>query len=690
MHYLLLRIGYLLFLLLLPLTTIAQESADSTEILWDNYGVPHIYGATARDAFYAFGWAQMNNHADLMLKLYCQGRGIAAAYWGAEFLESDKLVQLFDINEHAGKTYDALSGLMRENLDAFVQGVNDYARENSGVISERYRAVLPVTAKDVISHILRVNYLEFLAGDEIAQSKRPFDAGSNAIALSPARTSNGKAMLVINPHLPWYDYFLWFEAHINYPGYSAYGISLVGMPAIVMGFNQHLGWAHTINPIDAADRYEIQLRHDSCLLDGKYVPLKKKTVTLKVNEGSEEAGIKTYDFWYAPQGPVINRNETRGIALRIAGLGNTGLLDEYLAMSQATNFREFEGALKRMQIPMFNIIYADKEGTIFYLFNGNIPRRESGDFSYWRGPIDGSRSASCWNEVHTYEELPKLLNPSTGFIQNCNDAPWSCTYPPLLKADDYPAYFSTRSFSLRAQRATHLVLDHPKMSLMQLAEAKQNCLMEAALRYREPLILAAMKSKDPQIQKGVDILKKWDCTTDTSSRGAVLFAAWWDKMSPAMFRNPWDPEHPFTTPADFRNRKQVVDLFGKAVREVILKHGTADVAWGEVHRFRAGPIDLPANGGPGDHYGLFRTIYYTETPDKKQMAMAGETFVAIVEFGEQPKALVSLSYGNATQNGNPHRGDQLILLSRKQLRNALLTREQVNASVEKRECLQSR
>jgi acyl-homoserine-lactone acylase len=662
----------------------------NTEILWDNYGVPHIYGRNTREMYYSFGWAQMHNHGDLLMKLYGQARGRASEYWGVDFIESDKKILLFKIPEKAEKVYKQQDSELKLCLDAFVKGINDYADSHPEELDENMKQVLPVTTYDVIAHTLRVIYLEFLGAQDIYLAGASAQAGSNAVAIGPLKSASGNAMLVINPHLPWSDFYTWFEAHLNTGDYNAYGIALVGTPSLAMGFNNYLGWALTINPIDASDRYELVLKEDGYFLDGKIIPFEKKKVTIKVKQKDGNIIEQENEFRYSEHGPVVARNGEKAYAVRIAGMENAGIFEQYFRMSKAKNFREFEGALKMMQIPMFNIIYADKEGNIFYLFNGNVPVRNDGDFSFWNGTIDGSKSKYIWDKIHSYKDLPKLLNPPTGFVQNCNESPWSCTYPFILNPGDYPSYMSSGILLFfRQQRSIIMLKDNMSVTYDKLIDYKQNTEMETANRFLDDLLSEVENNPDSLVSEAGRVLRQWDRKTETTSRGAILFAAWWDKMNNSMFKKPWNSNEPLSTPDGLKDEKQAVNLLKEASKEIIEKYGALDIAWGEIYRFKMNGIDYPGNGGPGDHYGLFRAIYYTDIPGNRKAAVAGDTFIAVIEFGEKIKAMVSLSYGNATQEGSRHRGDQLKDLSDKVLRQALLEKEDVMKHLEKKETLKS-
>jgi len=181
-----------------------------------------------------------------------------------------------------------------------------------------------------------------------------------------------------------------------------------------------------------------------------------------------------------------------------------------------------------------------------------------------------------------------------------------------------------------------------------------------------------------------EILGRWDMKTEIDSRGAVLFAAWWDLVRGNMFAVPWSPDHPNSTPYGLNDPKKAVELLKKAADDVLKKCGSLDVKWGDVYRYKINDIDFPANGGPGD-YGIFRTVYFAPGPDNQKLAIHGETYVAVTEFGEKVKAEVILSYGNASQKGSRHVGDQLQMLSEKKLRPALLNRPEIMKNLEKRE-----
>ncbi|WP_051360041.1 acylase [Adhaeribacter aquaticus] len=666
----------------------------SSEILWDNYGVPHIYGTSIEEMYYGFGWSQMHNHGNLILRLYGEARGKGSEYWGERANFFDRAVHLFNLPERAIASYNKQNNTYKKYLDAFTNGVNAYAKAHPEAIAEEIKQVLPIKPTDVLSHTMRVINIEFMVGAE-AGKERASPPGSNAMAISPSKSASKNAMLVANPHLAWEYLFTFFEAHLNGPDFNAYGAALVGMPFLAIAFNDNLGWTHTVNTIDAVDRYELTLQNDGYLLDGVQQPFEVKKVTFKVRQPDGSFQEKKVELKSTKHGPVLIGQNGKSYAIRAAGWDNYDLMWQYHKMGQSKNWQEFEANVKMMQMPMFNLLYADKAGNIFYLFGGNVPKRSEGNGAFWEGAVPGTESKYIWTQTHPYQDLPKLFNPKSGFVHNANDAPWTSTYPVALNPKNYPAYMAPLKMDLRAQRGVNLIKDDSSITFEELVNYKMNTGLEAADRFLNDLLQAVEKYPDSAASRAAQVLKAWDKQTNANSKGAVLFATWFDKVNPGMFGNSmnfnpdmitnlWRLEQPVTTPNGLKDPQKAVALLVQAANEVKQKYGAMDVAWGDVNRFKRGSLDIPGNGGNG-LLGIYRTMQFREAPDKKAYAIAGEGYIAVTEFGPKVKAQVLLAYGNASQPGSKHISDQLQLLADKKLRPALLEKAAVLQNLEKRE-----
>jgi len=668
---------------------IPASSLERTEILWDRWGVPHIYGKDTQGLFQAFGWAQMQSHGDLILRLYGQARGRAAEYFGEKYLESDQYVRTMGIPARAKEWYKQQNPTMQGFLDAFAGGINNYAKENPDKINDEVKAVLPVDGVDVLAHVQRVIHFTFVVNQDEVKSQASTNKttpGSNGWAIAPSHSSSGNAMLLANPHLPWSDLYLWYEAQLTAPGIDAYGAALVGMPVLAIAFNNNLGWTSTVNTHDGWDAYELKLADNGYVFDGKVRPFETETQTLKIKQANGKLREEPLLIQHSIHGPIIDeqKNEKKAIALRVVGLEQPNMMEQFWDMARASNLNEFEAALKRLQLPMFNIIYADKNGHILYVFNGQVPIHSQGNWNYWQGIIPGDTSATLWTKTHPYNDLPRVLDPPSGWLQNANDPPWTTTFPAVLNPNNYPPYMSPRFMGLRAQSSAKMLLEKPKISFEEMIADKFSSRLELADRVLDDLIVAARKEGSEIGRQAADVLSAWDRQTEANSKGAVLFAAWARSMPPSkLFATLWNENSPLDTPKNLADPASAVKVLEAAATTVKLLYGALDVPWGEVARLRYGNVDLPVSGGPG-LFGIFRVIDLIPAKDGRFQQFLGDSYIAAIEFSNPVRAKVLITYGNATQPGSPHVGDQLPLYARNELRQAWRTRKEVEAHLEAR------
>jgi acyl-homoserine-lactone acylase len=681
-----------------PVAEPVQLSAEEArvEVLWDSYGVPHIFGKDAAAVFYAFGWAQMRSHADLLLRLYGQARGRAAEYWGERFVESDEWILVNGVPARAERWLESQSPHMRAYLESFVAGINAFAEQNPDEVGEQWKAVLPVHASDVLAHQQRVLHFTFMASPlMVGAANRQWQpaAGSNGWAIAPARSASGNALLLANPHLPWGDLYTFYEAHLVGPGLDAYGAALVGFPLPIIAFNGDLGWTHTVNTIDNADIYELTLADDGYLFDGVVRGFEVEQVTLRVRQADGSLAERPLTIRRSIHGPVISERDGRALALRVAGLDAHGLADQYWDMLRSQDLAQFEAALSRLHLTMLTVLYADRAGNILHVFNGAVPVRSRGDWAYWQGIVPGDSAATLWTRTHPYFALPRVLNPRSGWLQNANDPPWTTTIPFPLDPAFYPAYIAPQQpMAFRPQRSARMLTETQRMTFDQMVTLKHSTRMHAADHLVQDVVAAARSVGDADARAAADVLERWDRNADADSRGAVLFEAFyrslqrqrWPDGSP--FEVQWTPRAPLTTPDGLADPRLAVSILSRTAQEVRARHGALDVPWGDVYRLRRDTLDLPANGGPGA-LGVFRVVDFEPLPGDSLRAVAGngDTFVAAVEFSQPVRARALLTYGNASQPGSPHRTDQLPLFASKRLREVWLTREDVMQNLSLRE-----
>ena len=682
----------------------ATSVGAGAEILWDTWGVPHVFADDADGLFFGFGWEQARNHGDLLLRLYAHARGRGAEYFGETALDGDKAVRTMGLQRRAVIWYDAQTPAFRANLDAFAAGINAYAREHPDSLDPLAREVLPVQGADPLACLARslFHFLGPAAGIPLSPGSVGL-LGSNGWAVAPSHTANGHALLLANPHLGWVGDAAMFEAHLSAPGvYEAYGATFVGFPTLTIAFNDRLGWTHTVNTIDPGDLYTLTLAEGGYRFDGEVRPLETWTETMLVRAAAGTTREESLEVRRSVHGPVVEA-EGATLGVRLVALDTwssaAGALEQWWEMGRARSLDEFEVALRRLQVPLFTVLYADRAGHVLSLFNGQVPKRPSGGWEVWQGPVAGDTSATLWTEILSYDDLPRVVDPPGGWVQNCNSAPWTTALPLQLDPARFPPYLAPGFLGWRERRSIRMLQDNPKLTLEQVVALKYSTRMELADRLLDDLIAASRDAEEPEVRRGAAVLAAWDRQANPESNGALLFFAWvqalraTDPLTLAdLFTTPADPADPLGTPRGLRDPGRAARALGEAVAVVEAAADRLDVPWGEVARLRVGDTDLPANGFPGDPFGVFRVLYFsfggtffdvsTLVETRTTEAIQGDTFVAAIEFADPVRARVLNTYGNASQPGSPFRGDQLPLSARGEMRPAWLSREEIEANLE--------
>jgi acyl-homoserine-lactone acylase len=237
----------------------------------------------------------------------------------------------------------------------------------------------------------------------------------------------------------------------------------------------------------------------------------------------------------------------------------------------------------------------------------------------------------------------------------------------------------------RAQRSALMLLGDESITFEELVAYKHSTRMAAADRILDDLIPAARASGDADARQAAEVLEGWDRTADAGSRGGVLFLAWLEQFGSrgGGWAAPWSEAEPVTTPDGLADPAAAVRLLGAAARSVKERFGALDVRWGDVHHARVGDHEVEASGASGDPGGVFRVASYQEDAEGRRWVNMGDTWYAALEFTPAGvNARVLLAYGNASQPHSPHRGDQLELYGRKEMRIPWRTRADIEANLE--------
>ena len=511
---------------------------------------------------------------------------------------------------------------------------------------------------------------------------------SNTWAIGPPHSASGKAMLIINPHLAWGEtFYRYMEVHLTGPGYDLYGAPQVGFPVPVVGFNRHAGWSRTVNTIDTVDFYKLKTKDGEYEFDGQLRPFEHSTKTLKIKQPDGSFQEDKLDIRRSVHGPVVFDKDGATVAMRVAGLDRPKMLEQWFRMGEARNLEEFRNALRMMAIPMWNANYADADGHIMMVFDGLVPKRKSGDYQYWSKVVPGDTPETLWKDYLSFDELPKSIDPPSGWNQNTNEPPWLMTFPQLDRSK-YPAYISPMGDTLpqmRTLRSLHMITEDQKISYDKLFADKHSTRMELADRILPDLLKAANGGSE-----AAKLLEKWDRLTEVDSRGAVLFQMFADRYFAGpggiagKLRVKYDPARPLESGFGLADPDSALKALAEAADACSKTYGSIDVKWGDVFRFASGKGDVPGNGGAGNS-GVFRTVAYTRKEGNRYYAAHGETFVCTIEFAAAQKAQCAVSYGNASQPGSPHLEDQLPLIGAKKLHPVWRERKEIEAHLEKKD-----
>jgi len=691
-------IGLLGIMTALAMGTAATAAASGGgEILWDRYGVGHIYARNTEGLFYAYGFAQAKSHGEAVVKLYAQARGRAAEYYGPEELGNDSWMAVNDVPARTQSWMKLQTPQFRGYLEAFAAGFNAYAKAHPGAFSDTAKRVLPFSGSDVLAHSLRLFQYQYIAPPTLLErlplpAVDPLEpAGSNGWAVSPARSASGHSMLLMNPHLPWpTGWSTYYEIQLSAPGVDLYGASQIGLPVLRFVFSDYLGFTQTVDNVGGVTFYRIKAQGSGYLYDGKVLPFASRTHVLKVRKPDGSLETQTLVVRSTVQGPVVADKDGGPIAMRVVGLDRPRALEQYWKMATAHDFKGYEEALRMMQVPSFNVLYADRDGHIQYLFNGLVPKKPGRDFKFWSSAVPGDRSSTLWTDYLSYDELPKTTDPAVGVVQNSNDPPWNAGWPAIEDPKPYANQIAATAVSLRMEQGIRLLAQTPKISFEDLIAKKWTTRSELADRIMPDLQEAVQTYGTDLAKQAAGVLASWDHTTQADSRGALLFLDWLDRPGAVSgygaqgFARPYDLRHPLTTPAGLADPKAAAAALDAAARDMLATKGALDGPWGMSMRIRWGDKDLPANGGPG-RMGIIDVLDFDPPNDGTRAANFGGTYVALVSFDGPTRAKVLMSYGNSSQAGSPHISDQVPLLSSQQLRDAWRTRKDVEANLESRD-----
>ena len=696
-----------------------RPAADRAEIRRDTFGVPHILAEDEEAAGFAFGYAMAEDHAVELGRRYLQARGEASRYFGASELETDFAMRRLDNQGAARRALNGqVSGRFRRWLQGFADGVNLYVAGHRGQLPPWMPTVEP---SDPLAYGRMFGVLAALRPPSRLVAKYPAEGpirdvaetradpddqggsdepGSNALALAGTKTMSGRPILLGNPHLAWSS--LYWEAHVTVRGrMNFYGSTLVGIPVLRAGFNDRLGYVQTNNGPDLQDIYALRLaagRADAFVHDGRVRPVERRRVTVDVQKPDGSVGVEEREYEETSLGPVIHRTADRVFVVRSVNVEWLRQYEGFFDLTYARSLNEFRRILGRGLTVTSNYTYADVDGNILYMWNARLPRRPDSAVDYDLD-VPGDTGRLFWKGIHRLRDLPFLLNPSSGYVQNANNPPWWTSLRDPLDPARYPSYIEQGDLSLRAQVVLQALDDAGRLSPEDVTRLKFSSRMRVADLLLPDLLAAgaAVASPSPSLRAGIDALVAWDRTAGARSRGAMLFErflALYEAAEPEPFATPWDAAAPMATPRGLARPGAALAALERAVDEVRRDYGDERVEWGAVHRFRFGDVDLPGDGAAGRH-GVFRVVSFDGGADGSRiaghtgpgspLAGFGDAWVLLVHFTRPVVTAWSvLAYGQTTDLASAHSRDQIRLFANHELRPVWFTEDAIAMHLERR------
>lgn len=666
------------------------EDYDVT-IMRDTWGVPHIFGVTDADAAFGLAYAHAEDDFLTIQETALAARGLLASVYGKDAAPFDYLVHLLRLWDTVDENYYSLSPEFRAVCEAYADGLNYYAALHPGEVL--LPGLFPVTGEDVVAGSVHKSPLFFGLERTLfelfeEERKRPVSTvlddtgsfmipeprvatGSNTFAVSPVRSAGGETFLAVNSHQPWEGPVTWYEAHIrSEEGWDAVGALFPGSPAIVHGHNRNLGWAFTVNRPDLVDVYVLEIDPEDpyrYLYDGEWLELESRQAPIRVKLlGRLSITVKEEVLW-SVYGPVI-RQDHGTYAIRYSGMGEVGIFEQLYRMNKAGNFDEWQQAMREGSLPMFHVGYADREGNIYYLYNGLIPlRSERYDWSVY---LPGNTSETLWTEYLPFDMLPQVLNPTSGFIQDTNTTPYTTTIGP---ENPRPEDFSP---TLGIETG----MNNRGLRLLKLLEADEAITEEAFYQYKydmyyDPesdvglrigMLLDGPEPGDPELKRALEILGKWDLQTNPENTGAALAIL---ALLPL---------------AGIENDELTIDVLMESLQEAVEllleHHGRLDVPWEQVNRLRRGEVDLGLGGGPD----ILHAVHGVLEPDGRYRGVAGDSYVMLVTWDADGRVRSRSihQYGSATlDESSPHYADQAPLFVRRELKPVWMDKDDILANL---------
>jgi acyl-homoserine-lactone acylase len=691
-----------------------QEAAE-VSIGRDDWGIAHIHGRTDAEAVFGASYAQAEDDFNRVETNYMTALGRTAEAQGEAAIWQDLRQKLFIDPADLKARYAASPAWLKALMDGWADGLNYYLATHPKVTPRVIRRFEPWMALSfsegsIGGDIERVSLTELkafygqprtaaLSADETgARFVEP--TGSNGFAIAPANTAGGHALLLINPHT---SFFFRSELQMSSDeGLDAYGAVTWGQFFIYQGFNAQAGWMHTSSGVDVVDEFAETIVNRDGKLYYRYGaeerPVGVSTITVPYRAKGGSMASRAFTVYRTHHGPIIRAADGKWIAVALMNTPVAALEQSFLR-TKATDYASFMKIAELRANSSNNTIFADSKGEIAYLHPQFIPRRDD-RFDYTK-PVDGADPATDWKGLHALDEAPHLLNPPNGWIFNTNDWPYSGAGPYSPKRADYPRYMDTFGENPRGIHATRVLQARKDFTLPTLIQAAYDPYLPAFATLIPALLQAydETPAADPlkaRLGDQVAALRGWDYRWSADSVPTSLAVFWgealWAVAAPEAKRkgvSPYDEMLSHTTTA------QKLLALAQASDRLQSDFGRWRTPWGQINRFQrrngdivqqfkdaAPSIPVPFTSSQWGSLASFGARRYEGT--KRYYGTSGNSFVAVVEFGDKVHAMAVSAGGESGDPKSRHFGDQAVRYSQGNLREVYFYPQQLTGHTERR------
>ena len=730
-------------------TIAAAGTLDRTEIVRDRWGVPHIFAASDEDAYVALGWVTAQDRLFQLELLRHLGQGRLSELFGPTMLKTDRLFRTMQLHRVGVAMLARARPEARQGVEAFARGVNASVAALHGRLPPEFailgRDFEPARPDDFLGILGYMSwglnmswhfdplYTKLAAHLPLEQMAEifPFNFGgspsahprsmptllaanlplfdlsaperafleslptlraSNNWVLGPSKTTTGAPILANDPHLGHGAPGIWYEVHLKTPTQDVTGVTIPGLPFVVLGHNRDIAWGFTNVMLDGADFFAEKLRPGSpreVMSHGEWVELEERHEQIQV-KGAAPVPLTIRS---TPHGPLVSdlmTGQSEALSYQwnyFAPEGNE--VEAIYALDRARNWDEFRAAVRHFGAVAQNVAFADRSGHIGLQTTGLIPRlRGNPDGSAIRAGWDGSED---WDGFIPFEENPASLDPPEGWLASANN-------PTVPSA---PYYISSQWEPVdRYLRIREMIEEHPRLSLDDVKKMQMDTVLVSA-REIAPMIDAAFRgqAKGGAVAAALAELQAWDGDMRADRAAPTLFSAFYRRLFYAIFEDEFGPElaRAYRSHANVsaimigqvmrqgpehwfdrvdtsarEDRSEILrTTFVDTVRELIQALGDDPTSWrwGRLHTitFRHALGRGSRLLAPYFDRGPFAVPGHTSTVNKMEFDEAdfevrdGPSMRQITDLGDLERSLAVLPMGQSGIPASPHYDDMLPL-----------------------------